>query len=890
MAATPAQPNEVPKPTRNRDLLVTLSMMTAAAVGIAGFGMLFSMWWQTGITDQREILRIASQEFVGGRPIVAGELAATAKFEQDDAEPKEREADAEPLTDAQLAELEEQAEWIRLRDFLIGAGKVARAAEEEEDRQRRKYYHDAIPYLQASRDAGFPAGRFAEGNRLLGTTLFKVGRFEEATEALRAAIARDPVLERVLLPTLARAQLDSIQPTTDQSLQTIENFLRDSTLKLSERREGELIRIRALLDLERWQDAQKAIDDASLAGFDDEFEDSQAEFRDQIRLLQGILKVSQAIKRFGILPDDEYDDRAAPIAYLNQTMTDLADLQREAAPKTSARARLWMARAYLVQGMPDDALNQLTAVRQQRPFGAEGAVGGLEEIELLASQGRGIEMLQTTRYVMRELGDPQGFDAGLLTFAEFRRRLREAIGRLRQQGKFEEAIDTARSLPPVFAKSDALMEEGLGYRDWAVSTIKDGTDISGEIARSASILARGRYRAAGDAFAEAAQLEFNTPQYLPTQWSAIKAYQDGRHFSQSIELLEPYLRYEERIRQPRGLVAYGRALLAVGDPERAIDALSDCIIEFPRDPLRYDARLLAALAQAEQGELDRARQLLTDNLQDGELTPESWAWRDSLLMLGEILYRRGYENHLAAEEAEGKEKLEILRSNQPILEEAIRRLDEAVNRYWPMSRAEDAAYLSARTHVMAADLPRVVAQSPDVSAKRTAQNRVKLELQTALDGFVALRNHLAQREEEHRLPTKEQSMLRNCYLAEADTLRSLARVDDLRRIDVRRLEDAATAYRAVSLRYMNEPPALEAILGQARCVKELGRQRESDLLVRQAMVILKRIPNEWNDRFEETTRFDRNGWQKLLTWMIDQLPATEGAQTNVGQTGNQQSS
>ncbi len=579
-------------------------------------------------------------------------------------------------------------------------------------------------------------------------------------------------------------------------------------------------------------------------------------------MLRAVVQISQAIDRYGARPLDVNEDRSQVVAELASISEDLNALQREASPQIAAQARLWSARALLAQGMYDEALTQLTAVRQQRPFGAEAILGGLEEIELLASQGRGVETLQTTRYMMRELGDARGFDASLITFEEFQRRLGDALEQLRRNGEFEHAIDVARSLPPVFEVSEALTQEGIGYREWASATIADGTDIGGNVARSASILARARYRAAGDAFAEAAELQFNTEEYLATQWSAIDAYQKGRHFSRSIRLLEPYLLYEERRRQPRGLVAYGRALLAEDKPDTAIDALTSCVIEFPRDPLRYDARLLAALAYAEKGELDKARSLLTDNLQDGELTPQSPAWRDSLLTLGELLYARAYQNYLVAEQSAEDEKIQQLRTNQPVLEEAVRYLDEAVERYWPISRAESAAYLSAQAHVMSSKWPRIESQSPEIldAARRSLRTQADQELQTALDGFITLHKHLANREEEQRLPDAEQAMLRNCLLAEADVLR-----------EMNKLEDAASAYRAVELRYMNEPPALEAILGRATCVKELGRPQEADMLVRQASVILQRIPNEWNNRFAETTRYDREGWEELLGWMNQRI-------------------
>ena len=58
-------------------MLVTILMLIAAGTAIAGFGVLFTMWWNSSVSDPREVLRIASQEYVAGRPVVAGELAMT---------------------------------------------------------------------------------------------------------------------------------------------------------------------------------------------------------------------------------------------------------------------------------------------------------------------------------------------------------------------------------------------------------------------------------------------------------------------------------------------------------------------------------------------------------------------------------------------------------------------------------------------------------------------------------------------------------------------------------------------------------------------------------------------------------------------------------------------
>ncbi len=873
--------DKIDTPPRSRaDKLTTVLMGGAALCAVAGFGVLFSMWWRTGISDKYEILRIASQQYVSGNPIVAGDLAEKVEFEQQNENDLPAEDAAEPpLPDSELSpselvkrNAERQAkeklqEWIRLRNFLIGAGKVARAKNESDSRDRRGILREAIPYLQASGKAEFPPGRQTEGDQILGESLFELGRYEDAIIAMRRALEQDPTLRRTLSSRLAEAELYSAKSTPDRALTTIEKFLGDRTLQPPQIWIGQRIRIRALIDLQRWDEANEAIalarQQASQANTEDPaVKMGQSQFYDQLKLLEAIGQIQKTSERLRLLGDQQGMTHLPKSSALDATIYRLNDLQRHTTPQISSQARLWAARANLIAGHHDDALTLLTAVRSQRPLGPEAIISGLEEIELLAKQGRGEEVLQTTRYLIREIGDQQGFQASEVSFNEFRRRLTDSLDQLRRHAEFEYAIDIARALPPVFDSSEALIQEAIGYQTWAAATIIDGTNLSDQASRGAARLARSRYRAAGDAYAQAAKIRFDTEEYLPTQWSAIEAYQNGRHFSRSIVLLDEYLRYERRRRQPRGLVAYGRALLAEGNADEAIEALTTCIDEFPRDPLRYDARLLAALAHSEKGDLEKSRELLTANLQDGDLAPQSPAFRDSLFTLAELLYQRGYRNYIEAERVGGPERLSLLRSNQPTLEEAVKYLDQAVDRYKWIPRAESAAYMSARAHILASHWPRLESESPEIldSARRTLRTDADAQLQIALDGFTQLRQHLLSREDERGLPAREQRLLRNCYVAGADVLREMDR-----------LEEAATAYKAIELRYMNEPTALEAIVGRASCMRDLGRPEEADMLIKLANVVLNRIPKEWDDRFDETTRYDRSGWQELLGWMNNRI-------------------
>ncbi len=850
-------------------------MLVGALAAVAGFAMLFSLWWRSGWGDGYAVLRIASQEFVEGRAIVAGELAESV-----DLQPargalalsvEDPQLDEGPLSafekearrKARQAE-EKRQNWLGLREFLIGVGRVAKANQSEDLRERRRELYDAIPYLESASEKGFPEGRVALGTRILAESLYQVGRYDEAIPLLKQAMDLDPTQRRNLLPMLAESQLNALAPFKRRALETIGDYLEQPTLSPQQRWDAQLVQLRAMIALEMWEQARDLIAQRLHTDRvpDDSLQDAWTDYHDQVRLLTSIVDVREATVRYGRRARTDREVQQKVIDDLQDAIDRLKDLQRESPPRVAAQARLWSARAYLAQGRIEDALTALDAVRLQRPLRAEGIVGGLQAIELLAEDGRGVETLHALNYLLRELGDSKGFDASLITFDEFQRRTVGAIEQLRRKGEYRSAIDAARSLAPVFDLVEALTQEGIGFREWAESTIAEGTDISGQVARNAAITARARFRAAGDAFVKAADLRFNTDDFVSTQWAAIEAYQEGRHFEQSIRLLRTYLQYESRAKLPRGLVAYGRALLAEDQPDPAIEAFETCIVEYPRDPLRYDARLLSALAHAEKGDLQNARELLEDNLNDGDLTPKSPAWQDSLLTLGELLYQRSYRNHLLADQSPASEKVDRLRDNQPLLEEAIRRLDEAAERYWAIPRGRSASYLSARARVMASKLPRLESQSDEIleAARRTLRHKSEQNLVAALDRFTRLRRYLDEQTEEQSLPSSEHSVLRNCLLAEADVMREMSR-----------LEDAAAAYRAVELRYMNEPPALEAILGRATCARRLGRTHEANLLIRQASVVLERIPNELDDRFAETTRYDRNGWQQFLGWMNQRL-------------------
>ncbi len=843
-------------PEKGGTLAIALTA-AAAVAAIGAFATLFSVWASSTLPGPEERLRIATDEYAAGRPMIAAKLA-----------------EGVPLSG------EEPLEMLQLRSFLIGAGKARAAESREDDGGQRLAMLEATEMLEESAELGFPQGREREGYRLLGQSALRAGRYGLAATTLQKAVDITPSLQRELLPQLAVAQLQAREVPAAQALASIDRLLAAGNLAPGQRRDAERLRGQTLRQMGRWVAAREAFRQVGEAA-------ESAEARAQARLSVAATQVSEAIalrREWAAAAEVP----AVVAAIIEEAMPSLMELERTANLPTATEARLWAARAYRCLDQPGPALDRLTMLRLARPFGGEAIAAGLEEFEILAEQQRVTEAAQTIRYLVRETGDPRTFDGRLVSLEQFRERVAAAVEGFRTAGNFEGAVAIARSLSPLIPPPQALLLEAATFRAWGETIWQaqrgQAASLDAALDDALPAAARHHFQAAGDAYAAAARLRFVSEQYTAILWSAIDAYQQGGDFARSLELLEDYLKYEARPRLPRGLIAQGRARLALGKPAAAIPPLLECVASYPRDSLRYEARLIAASAHAELGELQEAKGLLDANLYDGQLTPESPVWRDSLKLLGDLLYREGYETYTNLTRAgldpevlpDEPARIEALQTNQEVLERAIQRLEEFATREErlveeglfsekylqedALGRARRARYLAAQAHRLAASWPAVEARLPDVldPTRRLLKRKRSEHLEAAVAGFAGIRKTLRRDEEDRTLSPAEQAMLRNSYISEADTLQ-----------ESQHWEEAAEAYRGVSLRYMNTPLALEAMLGQARCVQQAGRDREAELIIRQAQKVLKRIPDSWEDRFLKTTRYSRPQWEELLGWMAD---------------------
>src|SRR5262249_2674422 len=163
-------------------------------------------------------------------------------------------------------------------------------------------------------------------------------------------------------------------------------------------------------------------------------------------------------------------------------------------------------------------------------------------------------------------------------------------------------------------------------RAWARSLLHTAETLPHPQADAMRTQGRALERKAGAVFGQLARLEFSTRNYPDDVWQSAESYLAGHQFTSAVKALDEDLNYELRRRRPLALVNLGEAQLALGRVDDAILALAECIEFYGEDAASFQARLWAAKANAEKGDIAAAETLLRENLNGELLTPQSKEW------------------------------------------------------------------------------------------------------------------------------------------------------------------------------------------------------------------------------------------------------------------------
>ena len=732
--------------------------------------------------------------------------------------------------------------------FVIGAATVHETDQAWDEPNRAALYALAARHLDQSLKFGMPEGREEAARLMLAKCLIESGQYESSLAPLLELSTDSPVAQTEASRLLAIAWLKKHPPNLEKAAQYGEKYAHGAQAIPAMRNDAALLQAEVALmqgDLQRCDELLKSIPD-------------DAEQINQRQLLRGRLLLAQA--------DRLADESGERTDKLNDLYASAIRGIREAMRHHAIGQSLSSQGSYLIgtvlrrQGQLEAAQDQFFRTRKRYFNTPEGIAASLEEAELLFQLGRIDEAVNTLELTANHVASPQQFVNPYISEKQLRDRIDNAYEQLYMNERFDLAAGLSSKLKPLVGGTVAAQLRADTLHLWgdflhASAAVKSGTE-----ADDARREGRHKYRLAGYAYAELAQQRYVTRQYPTDLWQAGRSFKLGQDFESAATAFRSYLKTEARTERPMVLIALTEAYLSLNQVEDAITTIEDCMREFRRDPAIYQARLLASTAYLEQGDLNKARQLLEENLHHDALTPRSDAWRDSLFALGMVLHRQGRLAMIAPEPAVSEDpataKLQHLERGHRLLHEAIRHLSEAVARYPNAPQAIAARYALGESYRYSSRMPLAKFELETIESRRAALNR---QINDELDGAIKQYDQIVRllNEQSHTLgplSDEDEKILRNVYFARGTVL-----------YDLGDFEAAIKAYSTATSRYQHEPAALEAYVQIAACYRRLNKPLEARGTLEQAKLVMERIGE--NADFTTTTRYGREEWATLLNWL-----------------------
>lgn len=755
--------------------------------------------------------------------------------------------------------------------FVLGAAWAHDAQQQSDPAQRRTFALIASRYLEEARDRAWPAGREAQGTLLLAEMLFTSRQYKECIPELEWALRQFPGRRAQLLFWLAQAQHRLDPPQLEAAAKHAQQFIDDKALSPLQRVGGFYLLAEIARDAQQdercreWLTALldeghrlRADGSTSRARLTRDQRRQLAHWMGQATALLAQLQIAAADRIEPAEGEEGEQARQDKQALLEATRHMLEEAQAQQLVSPASEMLLGRVLHRLEQNTR--ALAQLQRAADRYYSFPEGIAAAVEQAELLVAEGKIADALANYERVLAAVGDRQAWRNPWISAADLESSLLAFHATALRQQQFAEALQLTESLDPLLSREEALLLRGETLETWGQTLLLDAAAAASDTAKPLRDEAAKHYRAAGDTFAELAELRFATSFHLTDLWRSAENYLRGADYRRTERMMTRYLDQEPRRLRARALTLVGEARLAAGDATGALLPLQQCVAAYPRDPDAYRARVVAARALEELGRLDEAQSMLLHNLEQDALTPRSVDWRDALFELGELLHRQGVAAGFQAQQLglnsndparrrEAHHQLEIAGKR---FQDAARRLSEAAQRYPHDPRSVLARYLLADSYRRLARVPHAkLAGEPIASRRAELARQMRGYLQQAYDQYHALANELADRRDETELTPSEAAVARNCYLVRGHMLFELGRY-----------LEAIEAYSDATNRYQNVPCALEAYQQIAACYRRLNDPAKARGTLEQARVVLSTLPTDVD--YKRTTRFSREGWVALL--------------------------
>lgn len=703
--------------------------------------------------------------------------------------------------------------------FILGAVTACEARELSGEEQKARYLV-AAGYLEEARARGFPPSRRAEGLFLLAESLFHSGQWVAARPVLKEALQANPQRKMILYDMLVQACAEAVPPLLKEALEYNTAQLADQWLPQAQKQQALLRQAELQFRLGDLDACRKSL---AMLPEDPALRAGKKWIEGQIRLRQARAASAQGD------PATARQKYQEAIHLFRQAQAD-----EEVGSWAMCRAQYSIAICLEEMGDVRAAAKQFERVRTTFSKTPEATAAAWKEAELAPRLYSPQEVLAAYRRAIELVGLPKTFHNPWLSIEDIRSGCLKTHQEYLSQGKYSVAFSLAQSFAPLLSPeaTTQLLAETLSQ--WAQAEATKAQTLSDPKRTQQERQARTLFRQAGSAYQQLAELEKQTRRYTDLLWRSAENYLAGQDYPHAVVVLKEYLKNETRARRGAALVHLGEALLSLDRVEEAMDALRDCIDFHPRDVAAFQARLLAARAWIEKGELDKAAQILQENL-DGRLAPSSVEWRQTLFAMGRV-------RHLQSD-----------------YEKAVLLLQEALQRYPDDPEALEARYLLADSHRrIGLQIREQLLASQVRHVRLSRMQESQSAFQKALAEYKELLNRLSRQQIDRPLNPWEKVLLRNTLFGMGDAASRLGHYDA-----------ALEAYTAVANRFQSEPVALVAYVQMASVYRELAQPDRARQILRQAQLVLNRLPED--PSFTKTTPMARSEWVRLIQQQLADL-------------------
>lgn len=740
--------------------------------------------------------------------------------------------------------------------FVLGMVMAEDARQHVNSHERQMLHLIASRYLEESRIRGFPPGHEKEGLLMLGRSLHRGGRFQASIPILKEALSKNPSGRAELYYLLADSYLHLSRPNLEQASVNTRRLLAEKHLPQPQRHNALLLQGQIALAEGKYAEGRKALAQIPKT--------SSAHVPGLIlaaRMLTDELRGAKANLASPTATELSAQDQKK----LEECLATMGGLQKQnrVEPEIRAQADLLIAACLELLGKQAEATAQYARVRKAHFDSPESVAAAFYDAEYQLRNGNTEQAVDLYKRGLTVAGPAEAYHNVWLPLAMVQSRLESALASLLAAGDFARAEKLARSLSPLFPQELAHQWRAKAEHKWGMQLLAHAAKKNPQEAPAAAREAREHFRKAGAHHERLAKLRIATRYYLSDLKNSADDYLAGHDYKGATRVLRALLSEDPQKGKQEAIVGLGEALLAVGQTAEGLKVLETCITMYPKHPATYRARYLSSLGHEELGQAAEARKLLSDNLYNFSLAPESADWRDSIFLLGKIVYHEVLAHETKSRQAGidqtnpelKKRGLKELEKAEGLFQEAARILEEAVERYPAAPQTAEARYLLAEAHRQTARWYRKRLDVTAIEASRGALTRdMHSELSAALREYTLLIEQLSNEHESTTASEVERMILRNSYFGRADVL-----------FDQGKLEEAHAAYSAASNRYQHEPEALEAYVQIAACYRRLGRMAEARGTLEQARVVLARMKADAN--FTKTTPYSREQWNRLLTWL-----------------------